>query len=120
MTEDLSDNLTSVEVEEEVSRHTDTKHAIDKEHAEAVAMGKALIDRMQLSPLYDEEGAPNRPPHLLEETLLNLEETKVAWDRVWNDRDERLHHWLKRGDYEQQVSEVIIYTNCLYRLYLTC
>lgn len=93
-------------VEEEIRRHSDTRHAIDKEYAETVAMGKALIDRMQLPTLYGEDGAPNRPPHLLEESLTDLEERKMAWERVWQDRDERLRHWLKLGEYEQQMREV--------------
>lgn len=104
--EDLPENLTAVVVEEEISRHADTRHAIDKEYAETVAMAKALIDRMQLSPLYDEDGEPNRPPHLLEESLMDLDERKTAWERAWKDRDDRLHHWLNLGDYEQQMSEV--------------
>lgn len=104
--EDLPENLTAVVVEEEISRHADTRHAIDKEYAETVAMAKALIDRMQLSPLYEEDGEPNRPPHLLEESLIDLEERKTAWERAWKDRDDRLHHWLNLGDYEQQMSEV--------------
>ena len=107
MREDLPEDLTAVE--QEISRHSDTRHAIDKEYAETVAMAKALIDRMQLPSLYDEDGEPNRPPHLLEESLMDLEERKTAWERVWKDRDERLHHWLKLGDYEQQMNEVNIY-----------
>ena len=106
--EDLPENLTAAVVEEEISRHADTRHAIDKEYAETVAMAKALIDRMQLSRLYDEDGEPNRPPHLLEESLMDLDERKTAWERVWKDRDDRLHHWLNLGDYEQQMSEVNI------------
>ena len=54
--EDLPENLTAAVVEEEISRHADTRHAINKEYAETVAMAKALIDRMQLSRLYDEDG----------------------------------------------------------------
>lgn len=106
LNEELPEDLTAAAVEEEISRHSDTRHAIDKEYAETVAMGKALIDRMQLPPLYSEDGEPNRPPHLLEECLLDLEDRKIAWERVWKDRDERLHHWLKLGDYEQEINEV--------------
>ena len=106
--DDLPDNITAATVEEEISRHSDSKQAIDKEYAETVAMARALIDRMQLSPLYDEDGAPSRPPHLLEEILENLEDRKADWERVWKDRDERLHHWLRLGDYQQQMSEVNI------------
>lgn len=106
MREDLPEDLTAELVEEEIRRHSDTRHAIDKDYAETVAMGKALIDRMQLPPVYGEDGAPNRPPHLLEESLVDLEERKMAWERVWQDRDERLRHWLKLGDYEQQMREV--------------
>lgn len=106
LNEELSEDLTAAAVEQEISRHSDTRHAIDKEYAETVAMGKALIDRMQLPPLYGEDGEPNRPPHLLEECLMDLEDRKIAWERVWKDRDERLHHWLKLGDYEQEINEV--------------
>ena len=106
LNEELPEDLTAAAVEQETSRHSDTRHAIDKEYAETVAMGKALIDRMQLPPLYGEDGEPNRPPHLLEECLMDLEDRKIAWERVWKDRDERLHHWLKLGDYEQEINEV--------------
>lgn len=106
LNEELPEDLTAAAVEQEISRHSDTRHAIDKEYAETVAMGKALIDRMQLLPLYGEDGEPNRPPHLLEECLMDLEDRKIAWERVWKDRDERLHHWLKLGDYEQEINEV--------------
>ena len=106
LNEELPEDLTAVAVEQEISRHSDTRHAIDKEYAETVAMGKALIDRMQLPPLYGEDGEPNRPPHLLEECLMDLEDRKIAWERVWKDRDERLHHWLKLGDYEEEINEV--------------
>ena len=106
LNEELPEDLTAAAVEQEISRHSDTRHAIDKEYAETVAMGKALIDRMQLPPLYGEDGEPNRPPHLLEECLMDLEDRKIAWERVWKDRDERLHHWLKLGDYEQEINEV--------------
>lgn len=106
LNEELPEDLTAAAVEQEISRHSDSRHAIDKEYAETVAMGKALIDRMQLPPLYGEDGEPNRPPHLLEECLMDLEDRKIAWERVWKDRDERLHHWLKLGDYEQEINEV--------------
>lgn len=106
LNEELPEDLTAAAVEREISRHSDTRHTIDKEYAETVAMGKALIDRMQLPPLYGEDGEPNRPPHLLEECLMDLEDRKIAWERVWKDRDERLHHWLKLGDYEQEIYEV--------------
>ena len=106
LNEELPEDLTAAAVEQEISRHSDTRHAIDKEYAETVAMGKALIDRMQLPPLYGEDGEPNRPPHLLEECLMDLEDRKIAWERVWKDRDERLHHWLKLGDYEEEIKEV--------------
>ena len=106
MREDLLEDLTAEFIEEEIRRHSETRHSIDKEYAETVAMGKTLIDRMQLPPLYGENGTPNRPPHLLEESLADLEERKMAWERVWQDRDERLRHWLKLGDYEQQMREV--------------
>ena len=106
LNEELPEDLTAAAVEQEISRHSDTRHAIDKEYAETVAMAKALIDRMQLPPLYGEEGEPNRPPHLLEECLMDLDDRKIAWERVWRDRDERLHHWLKLGDYEQEINEV--------------
>ena len=106
LNEELPEDLTAAAVEQEISRHSDTRHAIDKEYAETVAMGKALIDRMQLPPLYGEDGEPNRPPHLLEECLMDLEDRKIAWERVWKDRDERLHHWLKLGDYELEINEV--------------
>ena len=106
LNEELPEDPTAAAVEQEISRHSDTRHAIDKEYAETVAMGKALIDRMQLPPLYGEDGEPNRPPHLLEECLMDLEDRKIAWERVWKDRDERLHHWLKLGDYEQEINEV--------------
>ena len=106
LNEELPEDLTAAAVEQEINRHSDTRHAIDKEYAEAVAMGKALIDRMQLPPLYGEDGEPNRPPHLLEECLMDLEDRKIAWERVWKDRDERLHHWLKLGDYEEEINEV--------------
>lgn len=106
LNEELPEDLTAAAVEQEISRHSDTRHAIDKEYAETVAMGKALIDRMQLPPLYGEDGEPNRPPHLLEECLMDLEDRKTAWERVWKDRDERLHHWLKLGDYEEEINEV--------------
>ena len=106
LNEELPEDLTAAAVEQEISRHSDTRHAIDKEYAETVAMGKALIDRMQLLPLYGEDGEPNRPPHLLEECLMDLEDRKIAWERVWKDRDERLHHWLKLGDYEEEINEV--------------
>ena len=106
MREDLPEDLTAELVEEEIRGHSDTRHAIDKEYAETVAMGKALIDRMELPPVYGEDGAPNRPPHLLEESLMDLEERKMAWERIWQDRDDRLRHWLKLGDYEQQMREV--------------
>ena len=106
LNEELPEDLTAAAVEQEISRHSDTRHAIDKEYAETVAMGKALIDRMQLPPLYGENGEPNRPPHLLEECLMDLEDRKIAWERVWKDRDERLHHWLKLGDYEEEINEV--------------
>lgn len=106
LNEELPEDLTAAAVEQEIRRHSDTRHAIDKEYAETVAMGKALIDRMQLPPLYGEDGEPNRPPHLLEECLMDLEDRKIAWERVWKDRDERLHHWLKLGDYEQEINEV--------------
>lgn len=106
LNEELPEDLTAAAVEQEISRHSDTRHAIDKEYAETVAMGKALIDRMQLPPLYGEDGEPNRPPHLLEECLMDLEDRKIAWERVWKDRDERLHHWLKLGDYEEEINEV--------------
>lgn len=106
LNEELPEDLTAAAVEQEISRHSDTRHAIDKEYAETVAMGKALIDRMQLPPLYGEDGEPNRAPHLLEECLMDLEDRKIAWERVWKDRDERLHHWLKLGDYEQEINEV--------------
>ena len=76
ISDDIPDNTTAAIVGEEISRHSDTKQAIDKEYAETVAMARALIDRMQLSPLYDEDGAPSRPPHLLEEILQNLEDRK--------------------------------------------
>ncbi|XP_044173190.1 SEC14 domain and spectrin repeat-containing protein 1-B-like isoform X2 [Acropora millepora] len=107
ISDDLPDNTTAAIVGEEISRHSDTKQAIDKEYAETVAMARALIDRMQLSPLYDEDGAPSRPPHLLEEILQNLEDRKADWERVWKERDERLHHWLRLGDYQQQMSELL-------------
>jgi len=42
----------------------------------------------------------------LEEILQNLEDRKADWERVWKERDERLHHWLRLGDYQQQMSEV--------------
>ena len=106
LNEELPEDLTAAAVEQEINRHSDTRHAIDKEYAETVAMGKALIDRMQLPPLYGEDGEPNRPPHLLEECLMDLEDRKIAWERVWKDRDERLHHWLKLGDYEEEINEV--------------
>lgn len=106
LNEELPEDLTAAAVEQEINRHSDIRHAIDKEYAETVAMGKALIDRMQLPPLYGEDGEPNRPPHLLEECLMDLEDRKIAWERVWKDRDERLHHWLKLGDYEQEINEV--------------
>ena len=106
MREDLPEDLTAELVEQEIRRHSDTRHTIDKEYTETVAMGKALIDRMQLPPLYREDGAPNRPPHLLEESLADLEERKMAWERVWQDRDNKLRHWLKLGDYEEQMREV--------------
>lgn len=106
ITDDLPDNTTAAIVGEEISRHSDTKQVIDKEYAETVAMARALIDRMQLSPLYDEDGAPSRSPHLLEEILQNLEDRKADWERVWKERDQRLHHWLRLGDYQQQMSEV--------------
>lgn len=106
LNEELPEDLTAAVVEQEISRHSDTRHAIDKEYAETVAMGKALIDRMQLPPLYGEDGEPNRPLHLLEECLMDLEDRKITWERVWKDRDERLHHWLKLGDYEQEINEV--------------
>lgn len=106
LNEELPEDLTAAAVEQEISRHSDTRHAIDKEYAETVAMGKALIDRMQLPPLYGEDGEPNRPPHLLEDCLMDLEDRKIAWERVWKDRDERLHHWLKLGDYEEEINEV--------------
>lgn len=106
MREDLPEDLTADLVEQEIRRHSDTRHTIDKEYAETVAMGKALIERMQLPPLYREDGTPNRPPHLLEESLADLEERKMAWERVWQDRDNKLRHWLKLGDYEEQMREV--------------
>ena len=106
LNEELPEDLTAAAVEQEINRHSDIRHAIDKEYAETVAMGKALIDRMQLPPLYGEDGEPNRPPHLLEECLMDLEDRKIAWERVWKDRDERLHHWLKLGDYEEEIKEV--------------
>lgn len=106
LNEELPEDLTAAAVEQEINRHSDIRHAIDKEYAETVAMGKALIDRMQLPPLYGEDGEPNRPPHLLEECLMDLEDRKIAWERVWKDRDERLHHWLKLGDYEEEINEV--------------
>lgn len=106
LNEELPEDLTAAAVEQEINRHSDTRHAIDKEYAETVAMGKALIDRMQLPPLCGEDGEPNRPPHLLEECLMDLEDRKIAWERVWKDRDERLHHWLKLGDYEEEINEV--------------
>lgn len=106
MREDLPEDLTAELIEEEIRRHSGTRQAIDKEYADTVAMGQALVDRMQLPPLFGENGAPNRPPHLIEESLADLEERKMAWERVWLDRDERLRHWLKLGDYEQQMREV--------------
>ena len=110
MREDLPEYITADSVNHELHKHADTRDAIDKDYAETVAMGKALIERMQLPPLHGEGGKLNRPQHILEELLDDLEDRKIAWKRVWQDREDRLHHWFKLGDYEKQMGEVWKYS----------
>lgn len=103
--------LAQTTVDEAVFAHEETRQSVSKEYTETVAMGKALIDRMNLP----DDGS--RPPHPLEECLEELKESKQSFSEVWEDRDERLRNWKHGEDYGDNVREVSL--RCLQKWVLT-
>jgi maltooligosyltrehalose synthase len=92
--------LAHTSVEEAVFAHEETRQSVGKDYTETVAMGKALIDRMNLP----NDGS--RLLHPLEECLEELKESRQTFDEVWEDRDERLHNWKHGEDYGDNVKQV--------------
>lgn len=96
----LPNTFAEMPVEEVLAIHQETMETIDKEYSETVAMGKALLDRMQLP------DDVSRPPHPLEECLQEVEEVKAMFDELWENRTERLQNWKHGEDYGDDVNKV--------------
>lgn len=103
----LPNTFSEASVEEIVALHHQTKDTVNKEYAETIAMGKALIDRMTFP-----DDAP-RPSHPLEECIEEVHDVKAMYDELWEDREERLHTWKHGEDYGEDVKKVwgLKYTN---------
>ncbi|KXJ28019.1 SEC14 domain and spectrin repeat-containing protein 1-B [Exaiptasia diaphana] len=95
----LPNTFAETPVEEVVAAHQETMETIDKEYSETVAMGKALIHRMQLP------DDVTRNPHPLEECLQEVEEVKAMFDELWENRTERLNNWKHGEDYGEDVNK---------------